>query len=249
MSTTVTTPWWSTVCGSCRIQYLFIPEGNKTHAMYWATEYWIPELVRRQESVDFGFAMIIDDDVPLPPDLHVPLHTLSRQDEIKVCGDIVAVFSSHRERADVVFSTSRGRRHCVTRVVRHDFFCQAVSYVICAATEKGHYNSLVALQDAEYMMAVRALWLGAALPLCRCCVLCPVLPGLVVDRGTVGVAFAGLHEAAAVALWLHDVVPRCNWIVASRRAWQEGSRRLCAVQSVALARVRGCSFAVFADLT
>ncbi len=31
-----------------RIQYLFIPEGNKTHAMYWATEYWIPELVRRQ---------------------------------------------------------------------------------------------------------------------------------------------------------------------------------------------------------
>ncbi len=67
-----------------------------------------------QESVDFSYAMIIDDDVPLPPDLHVPLHTLSRQDEIK-----------------------------------------AVSYVICAATEKGHYNSLVALQDAEYMMAVR----------------------------------------------------------------------------------------------
>ena len=129
------------------------------------------------------------------------------------------------------------------------FFCQAVSYVICAATEKGHYNSLVALQDAEYMMAVRALWLGAAPPLCRCRAQCPVLPGLVVDRGTVGVAFAGLHEAAAVALWLHDVVPRCNWIVASRRAWQEGSRRLCAVQSVALARVRGCSFAVFADLT
>ena len=26
--------------------------------------------------------------------------------------------------------------------------------MICAATEKGHYNSLVALQDAEYMMAV-----------------------------------------------------------------------------------------------
>ncbi len=64
--------------------------------------------------MDFSYAMIIDDDVPLPPDLHVPLHTLSRQDEIK-----------------------------------------AVSYVICAATEKGHYNSLVALQDAEYMMAVR----------------------------------------------------------------------------------------------
>ena len=33
--------------------------------------YWIPELVRRGESVDFGFGMIIDDDVPLPPDLHV----------------------------------------------------------------------------------------------------------------------------------------------------------------------------------
>ena len=29
------------------IHYLFIPEGNKTHAMYWCTEYWIPELHRQ----------------------------------------------------------------------------------------------------------------------------------------------------------------------------------------------------------
>lgn len=28
--------------------------------------------------------MIIDDDVPLPPDLHVPLNTLSRHNDIKV---------------------------------------------------------------------------------------------------------------------------------------------------------------------
>ena len=27
------------------INYLYVPEGNKTHAMYWATEYWIPQLV------------------------------------------------------------------------------------------------------------------------------------------------------------------------------------------------------------
>jgi hypothetical protein len=33
-----------------RINYVFIPEGNKTHAMYWTTEYWIPELVRHQVS-------------------------------------------------------------------------------------------------------------------------------------------------------------------------------------------------------
>ena len=30
--------------------------------------------------------MMIDDDVPLPPDLHVPLHTLDREEDIKaVC--------------------------------------------------------------------------------------------------------------------------------------------------------------------
>lgn len=47
--------WWvpclTCVCLSTRIQYLFIPEGNKSHAMYWCTEYWIPELVRRGVSV------------------------------------------------------------------------------------------------------------------------------------------------------------------------------------------------------
>ncbi len=37
-----------------------------------------------QKSIDFTYGMIIDDDVPLPPDLHVPLLTLSRQEEIKV---------------------------------------------------------------------------------------------------------------------------------------------------------------------
>lgn len=37
-----------------------------------------------QKSVDFTYAIIIDDDVPLPPDMHVPLLTLSRQEEIKV---------------------------------------------------------------------------------------------------------------------------------------------------------------------
>ena len=39
--------------GKSQIQYIFIPEGNKTHSMYWATEYWIPELVRRGESIDY----------------------------------------------------------------------------------------------------------------------------------------------------------------------------------------------------
>lgn len=70
--------------GKHKVNYLFIPEGNKTHAMYWCTEYWIPELVRRGESQDYRFAMIIDDDVPLPPDLHVPNNTLNRNQDIKV---------------------------------------------------------------------------------------------------------------------------------------------------------------------
>ena len=77
--------------GSDKLQYLYIPEGNKSHAMYWSTEYWIPELVRRGEAIDFSYALIIDDDVPLPYDLHVPLHTLARQREIKVGGGFEVV--------------------------------------------------------------------------------------------------------------------------------------------------------------
>uniref|UniRef100_A0A7S1C353 Uncharacterized protein n=1 Tax=Bicosoecida sp. CB-2014 TaxID=1486930 RepID=A0A7S1C353_9STRA len=87
-----------------QIQYLFIPEGNKTHAMYWTTEYWIPELVRRGECEDFGYAMIIDDDVPLPPDLHVPLQTLARNVEIKAVSYVIMAASEDgRERQLVNF--------------------------------------------------------------------------------------------------------------------------------------------------
>ena len=64
------------------IHYLFIPEGNKTHAMYWCTEYWIPELHRQGRCADFPYAMMIDDDVPLPPDLTAPLRTLKYSPDV-----------------------------------------------------------------------------------------------------------------------------------------------------------------------
>ena len=75
--------------GRSKINYLYVPEGNKSHAMYWATEYWIPELVRRGESQDFLYAMMIDDDVPLPPDLHVPNNTLNRYPDIKAVAYVI----------------------------------------------------------------------------------------------------------------------------------------------------------------
>ena len=75
--------------GQTNINYLFIPEGNKSHAMYWATEYWIPELVRRGELQEYQFALMIDDDVPLPPDLHVPNNTLNRNPAIKACAYVI----------------------------------------------------------------------------------------------------------------------------------------------------------------
>ena len=34
-------------CAQGVINYVYIPEGNKSHAMYWTTEYWIPELVSK----------------------------------------------------------------------------------------------------------------------------------------------------------------------------------------------------------
>ena len=53
------------------VNYLYIPEGNKTHAQYWASDIWIPLLVRNGFVPNFEFCMIVDDDVPLPGDLAI----------------------------------------------------------------------------------------------------------------------------------------------------------------------------------
>ena len=53
------------------VNYLYIPEGNKTHAQYWASDIWIPLLVRNGFVPNFEFCMIVDDDVPLPADLAI----------------------------------------------------------------------------------------------------------------------------------------------------------------------------------
>jgi len=49
-----------------RMNYVFIPEGNKTHALYWVSEWWIPFLVHNHKVPDFEYLVMIDDDVPLP---------------------------------------------------------------------------------------------------------------------------------------------------------------------------------------
>ena len=49
-----------------RINYVYVPEGNKTHALYWVTEWWIPFLVLKDRIPDFKYLVMIDDDVPLP---------------------------------------------------------------------------------------------------------------------------------------------------------------------------------------
>ena len=49
-----------------RMNYVFVPEGNKTHALYWVTEWWIPFLVQKDRVPDFKYLVMIDDDVPLP---------------------------------------------------------------------------------------------------------------------------------------------------------------------------------------
>jgi len=51
-----------------RLNYVYIPEGNKTHSLYWTSERWIRTLVAKNKCPDFEFLAMIDDDVPLPPD-------------------------------------------------------------------------------------------------------------------------------------------------------------------------------------
>jgi hypothetical protein len=53
------------------INYLYIPEGNKTFAFYWCNRYWIPFLAQCGRVPDFRYSLITDDDVPLPADLHI----------------------------------------------------------------------------------------------------------------------------------------------------------------------------------
>ena len=65
------------------INYLYVPEGNKTFAFYWCNKYWIPTLSRAGICPNFAYSLIIDDDVPLPPDLHIPHEHLRKDLTIK----------------------------------------------------------------------------------------------------------------------------------------------------------------------
>ena len=65
------------------INYLYIPEGNKTFAFYWCNRYWIPFLAQCGRVPDFKYALITDDDVPLPSDLHIPHEYLRLHPEVK----------------------------------------------------------------------------------------------------------------------------------------------------------------------
>ena len=65
------------------INYLYVPEGNKTFAFYWCNRYWIPFLEKCRRVPSFRYTLIIDDDVPLPPDLHLPHEHLHQNPDIK----------------------------------------------------------------------------------------------------------------------------------------------------------------------
>ncbi|KAF4654160.1 hypothetical protein FOZ61_008430 [Perkinsus olseni] len=74
---------WATQQVHPDINYLFVPEGNKTFAFYWCNKYWIPFLHRCGRVPAFKYAVIIDDDVPLPADLHIPHQMLDQNPNIK----------------------------------------------------------------------------------------------------------------------------------------------------------------------
>jgi hypothetical protein len=65
------------------INYLYIPEGNKTFAFYWCNRYWIPVMHAARKVPNFTYALIMDDDVPLPADLHIPHEHLRQHAEVK----------------------------------------------------------------------------------------------------------------------------------------------------------------------
>ncbi|EER20724.1 hypothetical protein Pmar_PMAR000020, partial [Perkinsus marinus ATCC 50983] len=74
---------WATQQVHPDINYVYIPEGNKTFAFYWVNKYWIPYLAQNGRVPDFKYSVMIDDDVPLPADLYIPHEQLRANPNIK----------------------------------------------------------------------------------------------------------------------------------------------------------------------
>ena len=74
--------------GEDSVNYLYVPEGNKTHVQYWVSELWIPILVREGVCPDYEFAVVIDDDVPIPKSLNLQeaVDHLEQNDYVKAVG-------------------------------------------------------------------------------------------------------------------------------------------------------------------
>ena len=53
------------VCDQMGVNYVHLPEGNKTFAFYWTARYWLSD--------SFKYVMMIDDDVAIPHNLEVPI--------------------------------------------------------------------------------------------------------------------------------------------------------------------------------
>ena len=54
------------------INYLYLPDCDRGASFYWVNHYWIPYLDRQGKCTKYKYAMLIDDDVYLPANLHIP---------------------------------------------------------------------------------------------------------------------------------------------------------------------------------
>ncbi|EER02148.1 hypothetical protein Pmar_PMAR028527 [Perkinsus marinus ATCC 50983] len=95
------------------INYIYVPEGNKTFAFYWCNKFWVPFLARHSKVPNFKYAVIIDDDVPLPADLHIPHEHLRNHPDIKAV------------HFPITATAPDGRRNMLVR-------CQDVEYKLAA---------------------------------------------------------------------------------------------------------------------
>lgn len=84
------------------INYVYIPEGNKTHAMYWVSEYWIPHLQRWGIVGTFDYALMIDDDVWLPKDIDLGVSELDQNSSIGGYGYAITADSASESQNTLV---------------------------------------------------------------------------------------------------------------------------------------------------
>ena len=141
------------------INYLYLPDCDRGASFYWVNHYWIPYLDRQGKCAKYKYAMLIDDDIFLPANLHIPHEHMKQFPYIQAVSFSLTTKNQSGTRCEVlrglqdlelkVLSTQDHMQSmvsstltCQTKVSLWDR--KVLSQVLKSSdtTESGHYSSM-----------------------------------------------------------------------------------------------------------